>query len=486
MLAEQLSSSSVPDDLVYFVDGDHHLVVNPEVGTWQLLDSGELDVLRRLVSDLPFPVADRREIERVLAKLVLNSMVYLPGRRPDLRQMDAPLKVAYYAVTHGCNLTCPYCYASADRRLPDELSTAEALDVIDQIAAMGAETVVFTGGEALMRKDIFELAARVRERGMTANIITNATLIRTPATARRMAEAFSIVSVSMDGGTAETHEVTRGRGTFAKTTAALRMLNDAGVRPYINHVVTHDNVDRISQLRDLLAGFDIAGLRAMHHSPIGRGADDESGGFGWPDFLKLHASTWSDPRAEDLMPDGPVNRKGAYTHINCGMGGNEIAIDPCGNVSPCKLLTDDVHLAGNLRQSSLRELFAGPLLADLRSSAVFAGDNLKGCRSCYVRGACGGGCRAFHLAHSGDLKRNSRSLCRILRHQVITSMWVAAGVRRETVVDRGDGPFRPHLVATGALHPGYDEGQAGPDDPPTDSPDARGRELPLSVVGGVQ
>jgi radical SAM protein with 4Fe4S-binding SPASM domain len=147
------------------------------------------------------------------------------------------------------------------------------------------------------------------------------------------------------------------------------------------------------------------------------------------------------------------------------MGGNEIGIDPRGNVTACKLLTEDVHIAGNIRQTQLSDVFTSGPLADLRSNSVLAGNNLRDCRSCYVRGGCGGGCRAFHMAHSGDLKRNSRSLCRILRHQLIASMWAAAGVDMEKFVELGDAPFHPHLVATGERHPAYgDQGPARPGD----------------------
>ena len=125
------------------------------------------------------------------------------------------------------------------------------------------------------------------------------------------------------------------------------------------------------------------------------------------------------------------------------------------------------------------------MLADLRSNAVFAGDNLTDCRKCYIRGACAGGCRAYHMAESGSLKRNSRALCRMLRHQMITSMWIGAGSGRETILDNEDEAMRPMMVATGDVHDVYEDWRAEAAD--LLSADAeRRRQLPLHVVAGAR
>ncbi|MEV0944028.1 StsB family radical SAM/SPASM domain sactipeptide maturase [Micromonospora wenchangensis] len=460
MLVEALSVDCVPVDLVFFRDGGRNLVVNPELGAWQVLDDRELAVLRELASGVRASLQEVVEFrEKVLARLVMGRLVYLPGRRPELRQVDAPLKLVYYAITDGCNLRCPYCYASSEKRLPGELGTGESLDLVEQIAALGAREVIFTGGEPMLRRDLFQVADRVRMLGMRASIITNATLIRKPEMARRVAETFSTITVSIDGGTAETHERTRGKGTFARTVAALRMLNRHGVQPKINHVVTEDNVDKLVDLGELFTDIDVAQVRLMHHSKLGRGRSDDSS-FGWAEYKTAHRFVWTDPRAGNLLPDGPLGQRSCSIQVNCGIGGTEIYVNSLGDVYPCKLVTEREHKVGNVRRTSLRDLFANPLLADLRSNAVFAGDNLTDCRRCYIRGACGGGCRAYHMAQTGDLKRNSRALCRVLRHQMITSMWVAAGAGRETVLDNEDEAFRPISVATGDVHPVHEDWQA--------------------------
>ncbi|WP_197358128.1 StsB family radical SAM/SPASM domain sactipeptide maturase, partial [Streptomyces clavuligerus] len=453
----------VPEDLVYFLDRTSgvRLVANPELAAWCTLDEREAVLLRALAGrdrpdGPPPPPADPMWTERTLAKLVLKWLVYLPGRRPEVRVPDPPLKLVYYAITDGCNLRCPYCYASSEKCLPGELSPAESLALVDQIADMGARTLILTGGEPMLRKDLFDVAEHARERGLSVNMITNGTMIRKPETARRIADLFALVTVSIDGGTAELHERTRGKGTFARTARGLSLLNDAGVVPVINHVVTPDNVDALDEVCRFVSGLKVRRVRLMHHSDLGRAADDGYD-FGWSDFQKVQQFLWTDPRADNLLPDGPRAAKPCSITGNCGMGGNEIYLDSLGDVYPCKLVTREVHRAGNIREKPLTELFHSPLFASLRGNSVFHGENLSDCRRCYIRGACGGGCRGYHMAETGDIHRNGRHLCRILRRSMVANWWQAVGTPSGRLAEDPDGLMLPRLVRDDTVHPVHED-----------------------------
>lgn len=205
---------SVPEDLVYFTNDGDRLVTNPETAAWCVLTEQENRLLQSPARRGPRPGPGAEEsaaAERTLGRLVLNWLVYLPGRRPAIREPNPQLTTVYYAITDGCNLRCPYCYASSEKALPGELTTAESLDLVDQIADMGVQQLIFTGGEPMLRKDLFHIVRHARERGLAVNMITNGTVIRRPETAREIAELFNLVTVSVDGGTAEMHERTRAR-----------------------------------------------------------------------------------------------------------------------------------------------------------------------------------------------------------------------------------------------------------------------------------
>ncbi|GLF93059.1 StsB family radical SAM/SPASM domain sactipeptide maturase [Streptomyces yaizuensis] len=463
-LLEQWDALVVPGDLVYFLDRDSgtRLVANPELAAWSALDEREAGLLRALARrgrpDEPAgpPPADPMWAERTLAKLVLKWLVYLPGRRPEVRLAEPSLKIVYYAVTDGCNLRCPYCYASSEKCLPGEMTTAESLGLVDAIADMGARTLVLTGGEPMLRKDLFTVAGHARERGLSVNMITNGTMIRKPETARRIADLFSLVTVSIDGGTAELHERTRGEGTFARTAHGLSLLNDAGVVPVINHVVTPGNVDALDEVCRFVSGLKIRRVRLMHHSDLGRAAGDDYD-FGWADYRKIQQFLWTDPRSDALLPDGPRAAKPCSITGNCGMGGNEIYINSLGDVYPCKLVTKQVHLAGNVRHKPLAELFRSPLLADMRGNSVVEGKNLEDCRRCYIRGACGGGCRGYHMAESGDIHRNGRHLCRMLRQSMVANWWQAVGTTGRRLAEAPDELMRPRLVGDDTVHPVHED-----------------------------
>ncbi|MEU4225873.1 StsB family radical SAM/SPASM domain sactipeptide maturase [Nonomuraea sp. NPDC026600] len=453
-LARNHSLFDVPEDLTYFMHDGAYLVVNPHSGGRCVLDSREFGVLQTLAR--PYArLEETAETDRTLAKLVLAWIVYYNGNHPRIKLKEPPLRMAYYAITDGCNLRCPYCYASSEKCLPGELNTEESLSLVSQIADFGASTVVFTGGEPMLRKDLFQIVEHANQSGLRSNIITNATMIRTPAMARRFAELFNAVTVSVDGGTAETHDRTRGEGSFAKTHRALRLLNDVGVTPMINHIVTSENVEELENFASFMEGIEVDSIRLMYHNNLGRGESDEYD-FGWEDHLRIQQLTWTSPVAGKLLPDGPKTLQLCSVKANCGMGGNEIYINSLGDVYPCKLVTGRSHLAGNVRRQPLAEIFGSPVLYDMRTSSVFGGDYHADCARCYIKSSCGGGCRAAHMAESKDLRRNSRHQCRILRHGIVTQLWLESGVDPAELAEDA-GMQTPRLLANDDIHPVFDD-----------------------------
>lgn len=459
-LAMNYDLFKVPADLTYFEYDGRYLVVNPHVGARCVLDAAGFRVLRSLSrayhSGTPPNFAHGSQTESTLAKLLLSWVVYYNGHEPKPQIKEPPLRQVYYAITDGCNLRCPYCYASSEKCLPGELTTDEAIDLVSQSADIGAETIIFTGGEPMLRKDLFTVVEHAKSLGLRANMVTNATLIRNQQIAERIAELFTTVTVSVDGATAETHDRTRGRGSFEKTRRALGFLNAAGVRPNINHVITSDNVENIEDFSEFLQGIEVKDVRLMNHNNLGRGVDDEYD-FGWSDHVRVQEIVWTSPVAGALRPDGPKSTSPCSIKGNCGMGGNEIYVNSLGNVYPCKLVTENVHYAGNVRKKPLKEIFASKVLSRMRESTVYGGDIHTDCQKCYIRSSCGGGCRAYHMAESGDIARNSRHLCRILRHGMVTQLWREAGVSFAGLAEAHHDMTLPRMVLSGELHEVYED-----------------------------
>lgn len=180
--------------------------------------------------------------------------------------------VVVWNTTGRCNLHCMHCYANAtDQAWPGELTTGEGMALLRQLADFGVPSVLFSGGEPLLRPDLFELASYARELGLRTVLSTNGTLIDRAAAARIAATGFSYVGVSLDG-LEGTHDRIRGqKGAFRDSLAAIRHLRGAKVRTGLRFTVHAKNVAEMPQVFDLLESEDIDRCCIYHLAYSGRG-----------------------------------------------------------------------------------------------------------------------------------------------------------------------------------------------------------------------
>jgi 12,18-didecarboxysiroheme deacetylase len=198
------------------------------------------------------------------------------GRLPShLLQFSADKKpVVVFNATRACNLKCIHCYAQADGgAAPGELTTEEALAVIDDLAGFGAPVVLFSGGEPLVRPDIFDLAAYAVDQGMRAVFSTNGTLI-TRDVARRLADlGLSYVGISLDG-LEQTHDKFRQvPGSFRRALRAVDNCQEAGLKVGLRFTIFKHNAPEIGGVFDLLAERKIPRICFYHLVYAGRGTD---------------------------------------------------------------------------------------------------------------------------------------------------------------------------------------------------------------------
>jgi radical SAM protein with 4Fe4S-binding SPASM domain len=173
--------------------------------------------------------------------------------------------------TKACNLRCIHCYYTAKAQPdPDELTTDEAKHFIDNLADFGAPVLLFSGGEPIMRDDLFELGAYAVKRGLRTVISTNGTLID-PAKARRIKQAgFSYVGISLDGIGA-TNDRFRGlTGAYVAALEGLHSCQDADVRTGLRLTLNKHNLEDLSDILDLLRDEDIPRACFYHLVYAGR------------------------------------------------------------------------------------------------------------------------------------------------------------------------------------------------------------------------
>ncbi|HEY63819.1 MAG TPA: radical SAM protein [Caldilineae bacterium] len=319
----------------------------------------------------------------------------------------------HWELTYRCNQRCSHCYLDVlppDACVPEELTTEECLNIIDQIADEGALYLSLSGGEALIRRDFFQIAEYARFRGLSLSILTNGTLIR-PDTADRIAALHPLrVSMSLYGASAAIHEhITRIPGSYAKTIRAFHLLHERGVRTVAKTPLMQENVYEFYALREqaerLGAQFQyditITTKNDGGRGPLQHRMTDEQ--LLWFFRRELDPRPWISPR-----PNGRDRRF-------CSLGGLACVIRPNGDVSPCINIRVRV---GNLRQASLREIWhEQPIWRELHGLTL---TRLPKCASCDLQWYCTR-CHGLALVEDGDLFACSTEARRqaALRRQVL-------------------------------------------------------------------
>ncbi|HXF63788.1 MAG TPA: radical SAM protein, partial [Caldilineaceae bacterium] len=136
----------------------------------------------------------------------------------------SPPRLIFWETTAGCNLACIHCrrITVADHLIPQDLTTAEAFSLVEQIAAFARPILVLSGGEPLFRADIFDIARHAADLGLIVALATNGTLITAEIARRIQASGVRRVSISFDGADAATHDLFRGAGAYEQALAGIR------------------------------------------------------------------------------------------------------------------------------------------------------------------------------------------------------------------------------------------------------------------------
>ncbi|KXA90944.1 hypothetical protein AKJ57_03075 [candidate division MSBL1 archaeon SCGC-AAA259A05] len=329
--------------------------------------------------------------------------------------------------TNACNLNCKHCYQKADRPTPDELTTEEALDAVDEMADAGLAYIAMSGGEPLMRDDFFEVVEKIGERDMGFSLATNGTMLSEERVEKLEKNDCLYAQISVDGRR-DTHNDLRGADSFERTIDGVRNAVDSDLTVGIAMTVTGDNLSDVDWVIDKTeeVGADIF----MHYNfiPAGRGKDnieldispEEREGL-----LKKLAKA-SEDRDIDLLSTSPqygrVCAEGglattSLTHFDtvgqeegmgerveflaefvggCGTGRLYWALQPNGDLTPCVFLPKKL---GNIREDDFLETWRNhPFLEKIREREGFKGN----CGSCEHRNICGG-CRARAYGYFDDI-----------------------------------------------------------------------------------
>lgn len=312
-----------------------------------------------------------------------------------------------WEITLACDLACRHCGSRAGRARPDELSTAECLDVVQQLGALDVKEVTLIGGEAYLRPDFVEIVQALHELGIATSMTTGGRGL-TPELALRAKEAgLGGVSVSLDGLEA-THDRLRGvEGSFAAALRAMDACRDAGLRVYNNTQINRLSMPELPRLLETMGEHGSSAWQLQITVPMGRAVDEPAVLLQPYDLLELfpllaRLKPIADGLGIIMFRGNNLGYFGPYEslfkgwtpnghHSSCGAGISTLGIEADGTIKGCPSLGTNVWGAGNIRDAPLEQIWErGTPMRYTRERTV---DDLWGyCRECYYADVCRAGC----------------------------------------------------------------------------------------------
>ena len=323
----------------------------------------------------------------------------------------------------GCNMRCKHCGSACREPLADELSTAEALDLCDQIGELGLKWLTLSGGEPLTRPDWHLLASRLRDNGVIPNIITNGWLITEELLDRAVESGVGTFAISLDG-TEETHDRIRRPGAFARIMKAFALMGRKSITAGVITTIHKTNIGQLEAIKQILLDQGVDLWQVQIGLPMGSLADHEEmilEPAQMDDIIDFIYESMDDDRIRIYPADcvGYYNFKevaartrahnASYpvTWQGCNAGKRSFGIFHNGDILGCTSIRSRQFVEGNIRQTPLKELwesedcFVWNRQADKEKLAGF-------CAKCKYGVTCLGGCPNTRLTMNGDIHSENR------------------------------------------------------------------------------
>ncbi|MDH3218237.1 MAG: heme d1 biosynthesis radical SAM protein NirJ [Gammaproteobacteria bacterium] len=347
----------------------------------------------------------------------LNRGALVAPKPKPVMQGSGP--VVIWNLVRRCNLACKHCYAtSADIDFPGELDTEQVFEVMRDLKSFGVSVLILSGGEPLLRPDIFEISRLAKAMGFYVGLSSNGTLITDGNIAQIDSIGYDYVGVSLDGMRVTHDSFRRKRGAFDESLRGIRLCRDAGIKVGLRFTLTQDNAVELPDLLQLMLEEDLDKFYLSHLNYAGRGnrnrASDLHHQMTRNAMDLLFETCWGDVRdgvrrefvtgnndadgayllqwAARRLPDQVESLRNQLLRWGGNASGVNIAnIDNLGNVHPDTMWWD--YSIGNVKQRPFSQIWqdtSDPLMAGLKAKRR----PLEGrCARCRYRPVCGGNSR---------------------------------------------------------------------------------------------
>ncbi|MDR9500532.1 MAG: radical SAM protein [Desulfurivibrionaceae bacterium] len=327
-----------------------------------------------------------------------------------------------WEITRRCNLKCVHCRSSSTLEVeghPD-FSFSEAIRILDDITSYASPVVVLSGGEPLLREDVFDIASYGTGKGLRMCLATNGLLVNQEICTKIKESGIKMVSLSLDGSTAAIHDDFRNQpGAFAGVMTAARLFKENDIPFLINSSFTKRNKDEVPKVYELAKELGAKAWYMFMIVPTGRGEDIMEELVPQEMYDELLDWHYEMEKNEDELLVRPTCAPSYYRVLlqkkkekgdeferrslkfstggakGCLAGQVICLIDVDGNVLPCSYFP---KAAGNIREQSFKDIWENsPLFHEMRDFKAYKGR----CGECEYVTVCGG-CRARAYAMSGD------------------------------------------------------------------------------------
>jgi radical SAM protein with 4Fe4S-binding SPASM domain len=331
------------------------------------------------------------------------------SRRLQVLEDDHFPAYVVWELTLRCDQPCAHCGSRAGARRPEELTTEEALRVVDELAALRAQEVVVIGGEAYLHEGFLDIVRGLRRAGIRPTMTTGGRGITAELAREMKAAGISSVSVSIDGLEDEHDAIRKAKGSFRSAMAALDHLRAAGIPVSANTHVNRVNRDVLEALFDALVEKGITSWQVQITVPLGRAADRPQMLLQPYDLLDVvpriaALKKKAFARGVLIMPGNNLGYFGVDEALlrsplegggdhwrGCQAGKLVMGIESDGGIKGCPSLQSAHYVGGNVKQEPLAQIWKeSPRLGFNRARTV---DDLWGfCRTCPFAEVCMGGC----------------------------------------------------------------------------------------------
>lgn len=311
---------------------------------------------------------------------------------------------AVWITTNLCNAKCQHCSTGASGKLDQELSTEEAMILLDEFSELGVFDIAFSGGEPILRRDIFDLLEYAIDRGLRVGIGTNGLVISKKMVERLSEIGVSRVQVSLDGAIPETHDSIRGVLTcFEHAVNAIRLCKESVLKTKVCFTANALNYQQLNGVIDLCLKLRVDCFNMSRFVPIGRGSQSlDLSPQQWKEVLSVYVDRkrkhlkkmqFFTQEAQLILVEPELKKVPSF--VGCQAGGALCCVSATGFVYPCVLFPMPL---GNIRERSFKEIWTKSYIIRQLENR----NNLKGkCKSCEYQELCGG-CRGAAYAYTND------------------------------------------------------------------------------------